>query len=86
MSHYVDNQHRRSKRDRVVCEDSQQALGSTTQGRDTGTRVAPGKCRTAGLSGLAVLSIKIISTLILAPREDIMYSMRLPQKKRLTFF
>jgi hypothetical protein len=29
-----------------------------------------------------MLSIEIISTLILAPRKDIMYSMRLPQKKK----
>lgn len=40
--------------------------------------------RAGGPSGLAV-SIEIISTLILAPREDIMYSMQLLQRKTYLF-
>ena len=58
-------------------------MGPTKQGRDLGTRVAPGKCKTAGLSGLIVLSIGIISPLILAP-SDIVFNAAAAVKK-LTF-
>ena len=52
---------------------------------DISTTVARGRSYTAGVSGLAVLSIEIISTSILAPRDDTMYSKQTAEKKYLPF-